>query len=280
MQEKPPIIINLKNHRLRLFRMRTAKTALMAAFSIILLSILLSGCLSLLSPRQSGVGANTTDAAPLRFGEVKTFKDGFAEMRRIDERYHTDFHTERLGTFVVHQADILPMEGDLFRFIDHVAGTSAIDFERLSHKMDKTELDLLLLFASARIEMLESERYFQEGYQYGDTGLVGDGFYCSERPIISRSIDAFNASVRHGLNATYYLDVVLTDLNSAPVTHRLIGIDDLQPEFYKAPFQTMAAQVRKNAALVSTNCANVTGEQDIYIAVGKQGNKQGSKKTR
>jgi len=254
--------------------MRTARTALKIAFSIILLSILLSGCLSLLSPQSQEAGANTTDAAPLRFGEVKTFKEGFEEMRRVDERYHTDFHTERLGTFVVHQADIPAMESDLFRFIDHVAGTHDIDFERLSHKMGKTELDLLLLFASARIEMLESERYFQEGYQYGDAGLTGDGFYCSERPIIFKSLDAFNASVRHGLNATYYIDVVLTDLDRAPVTHRLIGIDDLRPEFYKAPFQTMAAQVRKNVELVSTNCVNATGQQDVYIAVDKQSNKK------
>lgn len=240
----------------------------MAIFSLVLL---LSGCLQLLHlPSEQDttpVGEKETTArrSQLQFEEVKTFQDGFNEMAKIDEKYKAAFRRERLGTFVVDQQDILFMQEDLQLFVEHMKGTRDVDFEALSHDLNKTDVDLVLLFIAARIEMLESERHFQLGYRYGKAGLVGDGFFCSEKPFIEESLAAFNLSVRHGLNSTYYLDVLLSDINGT-TPRALIGVDDKKPEFYKTPFQTMGVQLKKNVDLVRTGCMNATDKNDVYIA--------------
>lgn len=238
----------------------------MALFSVVML---LSGCLQLLRTSPSSEQEQAPEekrVSDLQFGEVKTFQDGFNEMAKIDEKYKTTFRQERLGTFVVDQQDIVPMQRDLWRLVEHIKGTRDIDFEALSHDLNRTDVDLTLLFITARIEMLESERHFQLGYRFGNAGLVGDGFFCSERPFIIESIAAFNESVKHGLNSTYYLDALLSDLNGT-TPRVLIGVDDKKPEFYKAPFQTMGAQLKKNMDLVRSSCLNATDENDVYVTL-------------
>ncbi|MBI4149907.1 hypothetical protein HY488_00725 [Candidatus Woesearchaeota archaeon] len=243
------------------------RSSIVMVYLIFLLSIamLLSACLQLLQPREAQTGSSPETTAPeLVFGKVNTFRDGFMEMKKIDEKYNTDFHKERLGKLVVDSRDMPAMEEDIYKLLEHITGTRNIDFEKVSHKRNKTETDLVLLFIATRLKMLESELYFQLGYKYGNAGLVGDGFFCSEQPYIFESLDAFNASVRKGLDASYYMDVMLTQTNE--ITHALVGIDEGKPEFYKIPFQTMGAQLRKNHNLVTKYCANQTGK-DTYVMV-------------
>jgi hypothetical protein len=240
---------------------RTFYSKTFPVLSLVFLTIALSGCLSMLGPSDGG---EDEAGAELVFGDVETFRDAFEEMQKIDARYNTSFRKERLGAFVVLVEDIPKMQKDLFRLAEHVAGRKDIDFEAVSKRKGKAETDLALTFIAARIEMLESERYFQLGYKDGNAGLVGDGFFCSERPLILESLENFNQSIRHGINATYYIDVTLTQTKE--VTHALIGVDEEKPEFYKAPFQQMGRQLAKNADLVARSCAD-QGAKDTYVVI-------------
>jgi len=248
------------------------RRSIIPVYILLLLSIamLLPACLKLIQPirppsPQQFEGPQKT---PIEFGDVKTFRDGYAEMKRIDDRYSTSFSKERLGKFVVSLDDILPMEDDLMTLAKQVSGKSYIDFEALAHEVDrssvKDEKGLVLVFIAARIEMLESERYFQLGYKDGNAGMVGDGFFCSERPVIFEAVENFNNSIKHGLNSTYYIDILLT--GTKDITHDLVGVNEKRAEFYKAPFQDLASQLQRNINLVTRGCANQTGK-DTYVEV-------------
>ena len=238
-----------------------------------MVAIALSGCLSLLdgNVNQSATQQKEKDmqsSRPLSFGNVKTFRDGFQEIKKIDEKYNADFHKEQLGKFIVDLQDIQAMQDDLHRLVEQITGNKQINFELLANKKEKTEIDLVLLFIAARLEMLESEKYFQFGYQHGNAGLVGDGFFCSEKPFIFDSLDNFNTSIVHGLNSTLYLDVLLTQTEN--ITHALVGINDNKPQFYATPLQHMSDQLKKNKQMVLLSCTNQTGK-DTYVIIDTKG---------
>ncbi len=247
-------------------------TTFIALGTLLLIVLLLSGCVQLLYSKPGASdkeeAKDTLPSKPeLAFGKVTSFREGFTEIKKIDAQYNANFRKESLGKFVVALEDIVPMEQDLLKLLRHVNGTPDVDIEALAHKRNKTEIDLVALFIGARLEMLESERYFNLGYKDGNAGLVGDGFFCSERPLIMESVEAFNASIRHGLNATYYLDVVLSISDAwTNITRDLIGVDESKPTFYTTKFQDLSAQLRKNVKLVTTSCMNQT-KKDVYVVI-------------
>ncbi len=216
---------------------------------ILLVSSLFSACLPLLHKQE--------------YQKEVLFRDNFMEVREIDEKYATDFREEGLGKVVVDLNSIDPMKEEILVLVEQITGTRYVDLEVLSKKKNKTETDLALLLLGIRLEMLDSEKYFQLGYQYGNKGLVGDGFFCDEKPFIDDATANFRRSLLHGLNVTYHMDILLTQTKN--VTHDLIGVDENKPKFYETPLQTMFNQLRQNEDIVMRACANATDERQFYL---------------
>lgn len=225
---------------------------------ILAVALLLVGCIKL-GYKQEIEETNSS----IKFGKITNFEDGFNAVKQIDNYYNTNFRKEQIGKLVVALENIPDMQADLDRLARHITGKKYTDFEALTHNARKTEKELTLIFIAARYEMLESEKEFQLGYKNGNAGLVGDGFFCDEQPLIMESLDHFNQSIRHGLNATYFFDVLLTQTKE--ITHDFIGVNANKPPFYNTKFQDMFAQLKKNRNLVISNCANVTKRTYVVI---------------
>lgn len=234
--------------------------------ALLCLLLIVGGCVDLTSPQEREDRATQTPY----FGDVdrSSFEEVFDASAKLDRKYGTDYHEEALGKFIVDKEDVKAMVMDLDRLIKHVDPSidpvtyDADEIVNISIG-ERSEKDLALLFLFARRAMLQSEWEFQLGYQYGYTGLVTSEFYCGQEEVIRESLDHFHNSIIAGLNANYYMDIVLTD--SPEVTWRLIGVKDDKPEFYSSPLQNMAAQIRKNRDVLEAACRNAVGPTKVIV---------------
>jgi hypothetical protein len=224
--------------------------------SLIILLFLVSGCLTLDNvPEGSGIEFNTT---------IETFEQGFNEVVRIDQLHKANFRKEKLGGAIVPLERIPIMIEDLQRLRHHIDPMQR-DAEAVAKILgkDRTERDLAITFIDSRIEMLKSEEQLQLGYQFGNEGLLGDGFFCRERDLIFKSLGHFKKSVQHAKESSYLMDIMLTDTKEE--TWDLVGINDDRPKFYFSIWRDMEAQIHYNTRLFNKHCEGEGKDSKVYV---------------
>lgn len=198
---------------------------------------------------------NTADVSkPLRFGGVSSFEEAYDGIKMIDDKYNLNFRKEALFGLMVKEEYIPYIKTDLDNLrkkLDPAGTVNSEDFFNLT-PIDRTEKQLSLIFIDTRRKMIESQEEFHKGYSSGVQGLVGDGFYCREEPVITESIQAFNRSAQHAADAKYFFDELLTD--SAEITWDLVGVEDEKPVFYYSPVESMWAQLQVNRRILEEYC--------------------------
>lgn len=228
--------------------------------------LIVGGCVDLTSPQERKERAMQTPY----FGDVdgSSFEDVFYASAKLDKKYWTDYHEEALGKFIVDKSDVEAMIMDLDRLITHLDSRidpttyNADEIVNISIG-ERSEKDIALLFLFARRAMLQSEWEFQRGYQYGYTGLVTSEFYCGQEEVIRESLGHFHDSVVAGINANYYMDIVLTDNPDA--TWHLIGVKADKPKFYSSPLRDMSAQIAKNRDVLDAACGTAIGPTKVIV---------------
>lgn len=173
------------------------------------------------------------------------FEQGYTEVRKIDSRYGTVFHIEKLGGTMVPLEKIDPMVADVRALQDKVNRSQATE--------DK---ETLLLFVQARIHMLESERSFQEAVKFGEKGIVSDGFRCSESPTVEAASKLYQHSLQESGRAQNLLDAILQE----PKTRDFIGINENKPQFYDSPNRALMLEVQGAEELLE-KCRQETRQQ-------------------
>lgn len=224
---------------------------------VLLVALLTASCIELDYDKDktpATVGDDKID-----FKKVETFKEGFDIMQQIDKKHRADFKKEMLGGPLIKLENIGPFRTDLIKFLN------AMDADQdtvisLKNKTGRTEADKVLLFIGARLEMLNAEEQFQWGYKYGNAGLVGDGFYCTEKEMILESTDHFEKAITHAASAQDYLDFILS---GSEEIWSLIGANEDKPAFYNSPLQEMMKQIGTNRKIVAKNCP--LGTEKTYI---------------
>lgn len=224
---------------------------------LILLLLLIPGCLKLGKPdlKHFSTKQSAADVSkPLNFGSVDSFEETYEGITMIDEKYNINFQQEALFGLMVKEEYIPLIKTDLDNLrkkLDPTGTEKSESFFNISPR-DRTEKQLGLLFIDARKKMIESQEQFHRGYSFGVQGLVGDGFYCREEPLITQSFEAFNLSAITAADAKYYFDELLT--GSDAITWNLIGVGDKKPVFYFSPLELMWAQLKINRIILHEYC--------------------------
>jgi len=229
---------------------------------IFIVLVLVGGCLTL--PSQD-TKKNQTDE--LKFEEVTDFMSGYNEYMKIEKKHKANYKKEYLGGPLVPKERIKEFVKDI-EILRTQVDPNRVDFENITTKKPKTEMDFYLLFLGFRVTMLKGEFYFQEGYKHGAAGLVGDGFYCTEKPLILESLDNFDKGVQNTIKAQYYLDLVLTGLPDQ--TWDLIGVEENKPKIYDTPLNRMIDQLKANRNHITKYC-NGTDENKFITFETEEG---------
>ncbi len=233
------------------------KMLAMMITGVLLIALLVSSCIEL--DYNKNITTTTKDDIKIDFKKVETFEEGFEIMQQIDKKHKAVFKKEVLGGEVVKLENIEPIKADLMKFLEAMGAD--MDFVvNLENKTGRTEYDKVLLFIGARVEMLNAEEQLQLGYKYGNAGLVGDGFYCTEKEMILESTQHFEESIKHASLAQDYLDYILS---GSEEIWELIGTNENKPAFYNSPLQEMMKQIGTNRKVVQKNCP--LGTEKRYI---------------
>ncbi len=226
--------------------------------SIIGFLLLTPGCLKLEKKELQHayqVGESVVDVSkPLQFGTVRSFENAYEGVRMIDDKYNIDFKKEALFGLMVNENLVPHVKRDLDglrKKLDPEGTLNAEDFFNITPN-ERTQQQLGIIFIDARRKMIEAQELFHQGYSFGVQGLVGDGFYCREEPIIMLSIQAFNISAREAATAKYYLDELLT--NTKDITWEFVGVKNEKPLFYYSPSEMMWTQLKINRRILTEYC--------------------------
>ncbi|MBI1970329.1 hypothetical protein HYS47_01135 [Candidatus Woesearchaeota archaeon] len=232
---------------------------------ILLFLLLVPGCLQL-PPDDVQAAGNSLFV----WNKVSSVPEMYRELVRHDQHYGVDFRTERLDKEVVN-ADIIDVVISDMDVLVRSLDSSGISAEELALKVQKdfatpqeNEEDKILLLAHARKAMLESEKHWQQGYKYGDKGLVRDGFFCSEKEYITESLDHFYQAGHLGSRAQYYMDILLS---SSPEENRLLlGIGSGKIKWYYSPIPDVLRNVIYERGLLEKHCSG-ENSSDVRVEV-------------
>jgi hypothetical protein len=240
---------------------KKAKPHMVVCMAVLFIAVLfLTGCIQLEKEDSMAKGVDTNEKSPvdlskkISFDKVDTFEGTFKAIKEIDKKYQISFEQEGLFGVLV-QKDLVPhILEDLERLKKTIDPRDSMDPEKIIEKdiTKRTEKELSFLLVIARIKMVESQAAFHKGYSQGLKGLVGDGFYCNEEPIMQESMQAFNQSAQFAADANHYLDELLT--NTETKTWQFIGIDEEKPLFYYSPLEVMHSQLRVNRLILYEYC--------------------------
>jgi len=239
----------------KVVRKMNKRTLAMMIIGILLIGLLAVSCVELeyKDPEDKKLDKE------INFNGIETFAEGFAITEKIDEKYGASFKKEKIGGPLVKMENIEPMQIELDKFLTAMeADENTVMMIR--NKTGRTEQELLILFIAGRITMLEAEKEFQMGYKYGNAGLVGDGFYCTEKPMILESMQHFKNAIDYGFDAQGLFDLIQSGHEELWV---YIGVDENRPEFYDSPLKLMNEQIAENRDYLDENCP--TGKEKIYV---------------
>ena len=226
---------------------------------VLLTALFAAGCIQLDYDREKTASAGETK---IDFRKVETFREGFDIMQQIDSKHKANFKKEMLGGPVIKIENIGPMRADLMKFLEAMDSDMDTIIE-LKNNANRTESDIVVLFIGARLEMLNAQEEFLSGYKHGDAGLVGDGFFCTEKGMILESTQHFENSIRHAGIAQGYLDLILS--GGEDITWEHIGVNENKPAFYDSPLHDMTKQIGMNRKIVAHNCP--LGTEQTYVII-------------
>ena len=167
-----------------------------------------------------------------------SFEEGFKTLEKLDARYNTNYHNERLNKTMI----------DL-EFTDPIIE----DIEKWEKKWTKeentTDTRALLLFTNIRKNMITSQKFWRLGEEFGSVGRAGDGFRCNEEPFIINAAYYYNQSWVKGLDAQLKLDTLLYEYREVRRLRELVGIDNA-----KSPLRDIKNIAVNNIALLELHC--------------------------
>lgn len=174
-----------------------------------------------------------------------SFKEGFEEINKTDNKFNTNFHDERIKVTMVPLKDIDNLIEELKELRENIKKTK-----------DSPDKGALLDFINVRIFMLISEKNFQLAQEIGDIGLVGDeaGFRCSEVPYILEATAYYNKSRTYGIKALNGLDTILYEHREVKGLQDIIGLNENKTWFYYSPFDEVKNIVRTNSESINKIC--------------------------
>ena len=168
-----------------------------------------------------------------------TFRQGFEDMKKIDNRYDINFHKEKLNGTMVN----LELVNDVLQ-----------DLESLQRKVQQKkgpEVQDVVGLLEARMEMIESQRYWILAKMIGPRGVTRDGFACSDAPYVREASLYYAQSWQHAIDAQRILDEILAR-NQA--TWEIIGTDQEKPDFYRSRLDYISDDVQFNAQNMLDAC--------------------------
>ncbi|MBI2147323.1 hypothetical protein HYU19_02480 [Candidatus Woesearchaeota archaeon] len=255
--------------------METSTKALLLALCI--LPLALTGCLQLIHP--PGSENSISGKGDFSWNDVDSVEGVYHELVRQDQFYQVDYRVERLDKTIVSNAIVDSMLSDLdvlLRKLDDKgipAEQLAQDVQREYGTPDESEQDKMLLFVHTRRLMLESEKEWQMGYGYGNTGLVRDGFKCIEKDIVNASLSHFFTAAKLAGSAQYYLDILLSSVPQQ--TAELIGINKNKIAWYTIPLQKIFSNIKYERSLLDKHCTG-GNTSNVMVKIGSPPNPEPS----
>ena len=156
-------------------------------------------------------------------GREYSFTDGFFELSKLDAKYDTSFHEEKLNASMIALENVEPFIADLEEFRENVRKTK-----------DSLDKEALIDFIATRITMVLAQKNFQLAQNIGDIGLSSDeaGFKCSDSPYIFEASNYYNKSLSYTQKARRDLDTILYKYRKVPNLQGSIGLGLNKTEFY------------------------------------------------
>lgn len=230
------------------------------------------GCLKLDTEKWTLDESEKNLYAPLTFGSVNNFAEGFAEIQRIERKFEIDFKQEQLYKTMVREETIDLAIAEFKRLRKYIVDSNNLAVAEFTAEKilevpepDRTELQLILFFIDARVHMLKAQLNLHKGYKHGMRGLVGDGFFCLEKPFILDSLESFNESVAHAQKAHLYLDELLTATKE--ITWEHVGVRENKTAFYNSLIGETAKQVKVDNMVFWRNCKDEPADSKVYISM-------------
>ena len=168
--------------------------------------------------------------------------------KKLDEKYSTNFKTEKLGGANIPYENIIPYLEELKNLREEV-------YRSIDESPTDEESSLLLLI-DIRTLMIFSEKNYILAESYGDNGLVSDknGFACNEAGYLINAAYYYNLSYGAGIQAYLKFDDLLNDYRQIPEVWSLIGINEEKPKFLTARLGDLKLDVEKNLIALAEFC--------------------------
>ncbi len=207
-------------------------------FPVVVLAVLL-GFLGFLAT--SKTPASLDNGATLISVEPPySFEEVFAEIRRIDARFHTDFRNETLNGKILRTG----AAKEYLKLLTSLRAT-------VENKTEPEHTKYIEALITAREEMMHSEIEFQKAISYGKQGIFQSPSSCYFEKEIREATAHYNLSREHGGKAILNLDRALTYVPG----QGLIGVNENKPQFYSHVLQEIGQLVETNSDALRKLCA-------------------------
>lgn len=163
----------------------------------------------------------------------------YEEIKKFDSKYGGDFKNEMLNKTMVSFDNLSLMRDDLIKLRE----------ELVKKGINKTKSAVLLV--DVRLSMLESEKFWYLGRNFGLNGVTQDGFRCSEIPQLLLTREYFNTSLNYGQKAIRNMDYLLIYY---PQSAKLFGINENKIRFYYSPLNYLSSVVDLNTMAIDKIC--------------------------
>ncbi|MFQ5620704.1 MAG: hypothetical protein ACE5FT_02585 [Candidatus Nanoarchaeia archaeon] len=169
-----------------------------------------------------------------------SFEEMFYEVRRLDQKFNTDFRNESLNGGPVMRM------GAARQYLGYIDKLRV----QIANQTEPAEDKYIHYLLDAREAQLNSEIYFQQAMAIGKTGVFRSPESCEHEDDILRAAELFNLSRHHGGKALLNFDRTLA-LKS---TWSLVGVNENKPRFYDKVFKDMGELVEVNTQSVRKIC--------------------------
>lgn len=171
-----------------------------------------------------------------------SFDEVFKRIRSIDKTANTDFRKESLRKSLLPIQRIEPALIDLAKLRDEI-NRSVIDNETI----------YWIHLVEGRINMLESQRYFQLALAFGTDGLFSKkniSGSCERQNTILDAALLYNQSAMKGGRAMNHFDEVLTQEKTWP----MIGVNDKRMAFYGGDTRDIGGMAYNTVEAIRVHC--------------------------
>lgn len=184
-----------------------------------------------------------------------TFEDTFKEIKKLDEKYNTNFKEESVPQNI-------PINfKDIDSYLEELKSLREKIFSSIEDNPTEEER-ASLIFIDARTLMLLSEKSYILGNIIGPIGLSTDaeGFKCSDSGHLINTAYYFNLSYNSGLEAFNNLEIILDKYRNVPEVWNLIGINEDKPTFLKSYLGKLKTDFTSNIKALEEFCfLNLSG---------------------